>query len=106
MSPKSLSREEQALDEFLATASETIAVCLTEPFHPGSQMMADRLLLVTDSLDNFHSISIGYETHRPWAEKHRAFGTPVILVFRNGRLVRRLNGVFTEEQLHDLLGTA
>lgn len=98
-----MNREEQALDEFLAATDETVAVVLTESFHPGAQLMGERVRVLGEGLEGFHSIVVGLESYRTWAERHHVQGTPAILLFRDGQLRRRVNGVFAEEHLAALL---
>lgn len=94
-----LGREEQALEDFLAATSGLVAVCVTEPFHPGAQLVSERLRQLGEEQTGLHVVSIGLEGYRLWTERHAIFGTPCVALFREGRLLRRLNGVLTDEQL-------
>ncbi|MDK2971560.1 MAG: Thioredoxin [Candidatus Sumerlaeota bacterium] len=102
-SKPSLNREEQALEEFLQSATGLVAVCVTDPFHPGSQLMADRLQALAESERGLRAVAVGLEGYRSWARRHRIAGTPCIAVFRGGLLIRRLNGILTEEDLYERL---
>lgn len=103
---QAFSREEQALEEYLGAAGETVAVCVTEPFHPGAQMMLDRLTEWAEGRRGFEVVHVGLESVRHWARSQGVYGTPCILVFRGGRLLARLNGVFPENRLGEFLADA
>jgi len=94
----SYTREEEALDDFLAKQDGVVAVVYSEPFHPGSESLANRARSLGEQTGK-HVIVVGPESHRTWAAHHGVFGTPAMLVFRNGNLVQRLHGVLPESQL-------
>lgn len=103
MTRPALNREEQALEDLLQAHPGLVAVCLTEPFHPGSQQMADRLQTLAESRRDIHVVTIGLEGYRGWAFRHAIFGTPCIALFRGGELLCRLNGTLAPEALHSRL---
>lgn len=91
-------REEEALEEFVEKTDGTVVVVFSEPFHPGSEALASRIRGLAEQR-GLHAVLTGPESHRAWAAHHGVFGTPALLVFRDGSLVQRLHGALPEQTL-------
>ena len=103
MSP-SLTREEAALDELIAVTNDrTIAVLVGRSWHPGTQIVANRLRDAAEVIRSVKAVEVDLDSYSEWSRRNRVFGTPCVLVFRDGDLVRRINGVVGDEDLHTLL---
>ncbi len=100
---ESMKREEIALDDFIKSTEHVVAVCLGEAFHPGAQIMQERIQNLQRSIPDLQVVNISREAYRNWADKNTAYGTPNLLIFRDGKLKRRVPGVVSFEKLYEYL---
>ncbi|HMZ50652.1 MAG TPA: thioredoxin family protein [Candidatus Sumerlaeota bacterium] len=99
MSDEVFNASEQELERTIAKSDGVIAVFLSEPFHPGARVMAERVQHLSRDGRAFQVIDVSLAAYRTWAASYDAYGTPAILFFENGKLVSRVLGVVEEEVL-------
>ena len=106
MAAKDWRAEERELEELTRASAEPVLVFLGEPFHPGAQVMAERLRHLGSKLVGVRYLELTLGTYRLWAHAHAVFGTPTLLVFRRGRITARLQGLLEVEELERALREA
>jgi len=87
----------------LRRAEGLLAICLGEAWHPGTQVMLERLQSISETRAGIRVVNVAIAPYHTWAERHDALGTPTLLLFRRGRLVRRVRGIQEEKLLRNLL---
>ncbi|MEQ8820723.1 MAG: thioredoxin family protein [Sumerlaeia bacterium] len=97
--------EETALTQVLAQATGTVAVVLTDAFHPGAQTVAEQAEALTREIEDLEVIQLEIGRYREWAASHDAHGTPAVLVFRGGGRVRRVLGTVSSDRLREALAS-
>jgi len=102
--PKGFSREEESLEELVRSKeSGTVAVFVGRSLHPGSRLMANRVREMADVLRGLKAIEVDIDGFRRWSEFHHVYGSPCVVLFRNGDFVRRINGILGDDELHALV---
>ncbi|MBI5154370.1 thioredoxin family protein [Candidatus Poribacteria bacterium] len=98
-----LSDREQAIEDLVRGSTGRIAICLGHSFHPGARVMLERLMAATSRDHGLHLLHLGFTEHQVWARSYGVFGTPSLLLFSGGKLLGRLDGVATPEEIERFL---
>jgi thioredoxin-like negative regulator of GroEL len=97
---------EAELRLIIGEAQGPVVVLISEPYHPGARIMAERLRRLSAEAQRFRLVEVSLAAHRTWAASHDVFGTPAVLHFQRGDLCAIILGVVEEEELARRLATA
>lgn len=94
---------EEELAEVIHASREPLVVYIGEDYHPGVPEMLERTRAVCRARRDIKLMDLTLHACRQWAAGHGVFGTPSILVFREGRAVAVILGVVEPEELEERL---
>ena len=92
---------EAELRLIIGEAQGPVVVFISEPYHPGARIMAERLRRLSGENQRFRLVEVSLAAHRAWAASHEIFGTPAVLQFRQGILGATLLGVVEEDAIRE-----
>ncbi len=103
VAPEPLSRAEQELEDMLSETSEPVMIVFVESYHPGARLMASRLQELMREFRGLRLVQLELTRYRNWAERQRVYGTPSILLFREGKFLHRMIGLVDKEPAREML---
>ena len=94
---------EAELRLIIEEAQGPVVVFISESYHPGARIMAERLRRLSGKGNRFRLVEVSLGAHRTWAASHDIFGTPAVLLFQHRELAAMILGVVEEDELRTRL---